>query len=79
MNFMSEHSATVVADTMAHFSSQMKENPAAVLCQVEKELETLYVRYGNDWTGRGYVGDTTQEASIAALEAVRAECLSRLG
>lgn len=78
MDFMQHHSAETVNDTLAFFAQQIDADPAAVLSRAESELKTLYVRYGNDWTGRGYVGDSEQEARIAALEAVRAECLERL-
>ena len=78
MDFLQHHSADMVNDTLDFFAQQIDQNPAAVLSRAESELKTLYVRYGNDWTGRGYVGDNEQEARIAALEAVRAECLDRL-
>lgn len=78
MNFMEQRSADVVDNTLDFFAGRIQQEPAEVLRQAESELKTLYTRYGNDWTGRGYVGDMEQEASIAALEAVRAECLARL-
>ncbi|SHJ04444.1 hypothetical protein SAMN02745165_01389 [Malonomonas rubra DSM 5091] len=78
MNFLQEQSANIVTDVLAYFAPRIDEEPALLLRQVESELDSLYIRYGNDWTGRGYVGDSQQEATIAALEAVRAECLSRL-
>lgn len=31
-------------------------------------LKDLYIRQGNDWTGRGELGDATIEATIAAYE-----------
>lgn len=78
MNFLRHHSADMVNDTLAFFAPQIDADPAVVLSRAESELQSLYIRYGNDWTGRGYVGDSEQEARIAALEAVRAECLERL-
>ncbi|PLY07755.1 MAG: hypothetical protein C0622_00015 [Desulfuromonas sp.] len=78
MNFLQGRSADIVSETLSWFGARIETEPAVVLEQAESELQTHYVRYGNDWTGRGYVGDSEQEAVIAALEAVRAECLERL-
>lgn len=79
MKFLHERQDEIVNGIQDFFAEQIKENPEDTKKQVEKELESLYVRFGNDWTGRGIVGDTTQMATIAGLEAVRAECLARLG
>jgi hypothetical protein len=60
------------------FAAKIEENPAATLSQIDNELKSLYIRFDHGWVGRGIVGDTTQGATIAALEAVRAECLDRV-
>ncbi len=78
MEFLRQRQEEIVTGLQAFFAAQIKESPAATKKQVELELESLYVRFGNDWTGRGIVGDTTQMATIAGLEAVRAECLEQL-
>lgn len=78
MTFLERQQAEIVENLYSYFSDQLVQNPQAVLEQVDRELQALYVRYGNDWTGRGVVGDSTQEATIAGLEAVRAECLDRV-
>ena len=36
-------------------------------------LKDLYIRQGNDWTGRDAIGDAGLEASIAAYECILAE------
>ena len=36
-------------------------------------LKSLYVRQGNDWTGRGEIGNAGLDASIAAYECILAE------
>jgi hypothetical protein len=36
---------------------------------IERQLETMYVDEGNDWTGRGLPGETVKSATIAATEA----------
>ena len=78
MTFLDQKKDEIVTNLFGYFEEQMEKNPAATLAQIDRELQSLYVRYGNDWTGRGVVGDTTQEATIAGLEAVRAECLDRI-
>lgn len=78
MKFLEQKKDEIVFNLYGYFQEQLHENPRATLEQIDRELQSLYVRYGNDWTGRGVVGDTTQEAMIAGLEAVRAECLERI-
>ncbi|MDY0186004.1 MAG: hypothetical protein RBR43_09015 [Desulfuromonadaceae bacterium] len=78
MEFLQQHRDEIIMGVHAFFAEQVKSNPAATKQKVERELESLYVRFGNDWTGRGIVGDTTQMATISALEAVRAECMDQL-
>ncbi len=56
----------IVSDTVATYK------------QMALELETLYIRFDNDQEGRGVVGDSGIMGNIAALEAVRAECLKLL-
>jgi hypothetical protein len=36
-------------------------------------LKSLYVRQGNDWTGRGALGNAEVDASIAAYECILAD------
>jgi proteasome assembly chaperone (PAC2) family protein len=78
MEFLYQRQDEIVSGIQAFFAEQVEQNTAATKRQVEQELESLYVRFGNDWTGRGIVGDTIQMATIAGLEAVRAACLERL-
>lgn len=78
MNFIEEVTKDIIPNTFASFAEDIKLDPLGTLRHVEGMLKSHYVRYGNDWTGRGIVGDSTQEAAIAGLEAVRIECLDRL-
>lgn len=78
MNLVNEITKDVVTDTFSSFAGQIEADPHTTLQHVEGMLKSLYVRYGNDWTGRGLIGDSMQEASIAGLEAIRAECLARI-
>jgi hypothetical protein len=40
-------------------------------------LKNMYIRQGNDWTGRGAIGDAGLSASIAAYESILAELNNR--
>ncbi|MGM0444138.1 MAG: hypothetical protein ACQEQV_08135 [Fibrobacterota bacterium] len=70
------------ADDMDHyitfFEERIEKEPAALLKEIDDELEALYIRMDNDQTGRGVIGDATQEKEIAALQTVRAKCLRNL-
>lgn len=50
-------------------------------CRAEKHirgiLKSLYVRQGNDWTGRGALGNASLDASIAAYECILADLAQR--
>ena len=45
-----------------------EKDPAFSVLDAEGILKNLYIMDGNDWTGRGFVGDTTMSATIAAYE-----------
>lgn len=79
MNFVEEVTKDIVTNTFNSFAEEIELDPQGTLRQVEGMLKSHYVRYGNDWTGRGIVGDSTQEAAIAGLEAVRIACLEKIG
>lgn len=50
-----------------------RKDPAAACRQIRQTLKYLYIRQGNDWTGRGAIGNAGLDASVAAHEAVLAE------
>lgn len=78
MTYVDTHKETILENLPGFFSEQLIEDPEGLLVQLERELRSLYVRQGNDWTGRGEIGDARLEATIAVLEAVRAECLQQI-
>ncbi|MFO7813683.1 MAG: hypothetical protein R6V21_12000 [Pelovirga sp.] len=78
MTYVDAHKETILENLPDFFAEQLLEDPEALLEQLERELRSLYVRQGNDWTGRGEIGDARLEATIAVLEAVRAECLQTI-
>ncbi len=78
MSYVENHKEIILENLTGFFAEQLVEDPAGLLGQLERELRSLYVRQGNDWTGRGEIGDAKLEATIAVLEAARAECLEQL-
>jgi hypothetical protein len=78
MDFIECHRQIIMENLTGFFADQIDGQAQQLLDRVERELHSLYVRQGNDWTGRGEIGDTKLEATIASLEAVRAECLAQL-
>jgi len=54
-----------------------RRDPMCAVQQIRGILKSLYVRQGNDWAGRGVVGDTGIDASIAAHESMLAELTAR--
>jgi hypothetical protein len=68
----------IIRGIYAHFSSQIKKDPIEALCTIEQELENQEICIGNDWLGRGIVGDTVMSATIEGLEIVRSDCLAIL-
>jgi hypothetical protein len=77
--YVDTHKEKILENLPGFFEEQLVEHPERLLEQLERELRSLYVRQGNDWTGRGEIGDARLDATIAVLEAVRAECLEPLG
>lgn len=75
MNWNEIHNTGSVEEMLDYFHKDMQKNPQRVKIEVEGELETMYVRMGNDHDGRGIVGENSLVATTAALEAVRAHCM----
>ncbi|MGM0461426.1 MAG: hypothetical protein ACQEQ4_03295 [Fibrobacterota bacterium] len=67
-----------IGDALVFYARELDQNPQKLLEELDDELTALYIRLDNDQTGRGVLGDTRQLNQIAALQAVRAECLRRL-
>lgn len=68
----------IIGGICTHFSSQIQTDPEGALCTIEQELESQQICLGNDWLGRGIVGDTVMSATIEGLEIVRSDCLAIL-
>lgn len=52
------------------------KNPDGAEYIIRGFLKSLYVRQGNDWTGRGAIGNAGLDATIAAHESVLVELTS---
>ncbi len=78
INWDNLEKAETVSDYLDYFADIVKADPKGTYQFLTLELETLYVRDGNDNEGRGVIGETKLNSSIACLEAVRAECIKSL-
>jgi len=54
-----------------------RKDPIGAMHHIKQVLKGLYVWQGNNWTGRGVVGDASIDASIAAHESILAELADR--
>lgn len=57
-------------------SDRAQRDPREAVRYIRQTLKCLYVRQGNDWTGRGAIGNAGLDASVAAHEAILAELTS---
>lgn len=78
MNWNDTDKTENVANYLEHFKDRIENDTKATYQSMAKELESLYIRFDNDQEGRGVVGDSGIMGTIAALEAVRAECIKLL-
>ncbi|MDY7028617.1 MAG: hypothetical protein SVR04_10005 [Spirochaetota bacterium] len=70
---------TEFEQTLIQVNQLRKIDPSFTIDSLRNMLETAYVHQGNDWTGRGSVGDITQEAVIAAYQQYLAQWERELG
>lgn len=54
--------------TLNGLGHRRSADPAFSIADAENQLAHLYVLDGNDWLGRGLLGDLISEATIAAYE-----------
>ena len=78
MDWKQEVDEETFAGVWKFYKDRITSNPSKTLAQVEQELQSQWVRLGNDWTGRGIVMDTVITTTINALEVTRAACLEEL-
>lgn len=77
MKWQEEKYREVFDRVQEYYCTLAESDPFDTLRLLEQELDDLYLRYGNNFSGRGIVGDTVMTATIDAMELARAECLSR--
>jgi hypothetical protein len=58
----------VFEDETRMLERRFANNAASNIAEVEAQLQSLYVSEGNNWEGRGSIGDITFAATIAAFE-----------
>jgi len=75
MSWQEEKHEEIKINILSYFQEKISKDPDSTLQQVELELQDIYIREGNNQSGRGIVGDTVIQATIEALEIVRAACL----
>jgi len=68
----------IIGGICNHYSPQILRDPEKALFAIEQEINSQEIYQGNNWTGRGVVGDTVINATIAGLEIVRSDCLAIL-
>jgi hypothetical protein len=69
-----------VYESLYRFLHQrLRTDPEFTVEDLRGFLKDAYIRLGNDWIGHGALFDVTQTATIAAYEAVLAECADELG
>jgi hypothetical protein len=60
--------ARVFEEELRMLERRFANNAASDIAEVEAQLKSLYVGEGNNWEGRGPIGDITFAATIAAFE-----------
>ncbi len=73
IDFIEEHYDDTFATTYRFLEEMVRTSPDGAYARIRRTLQSLYVRQGNDWTGRGAAGNAGVEATIAAHEALLAE------
>jgi len=59
-----------------NLEKMVHKNPDGAEYIIRGLLKSLYVRQGNDWTGRGAIGNAGLDATIAAHESLLVELTS---
>jgi hypothetical protein len=67
-NWEDEIYARVFEDELRMLERRFANNASSNIAEVEAQLKSLYVSEGNNWEGRGPIGDITFAATIAAFE-----------
>jgi hypothetical protein len=71
--YLEENYDDTFASVYAALAEMVRKDPERARQTIRGILQGMYIRHGNDWTGRGAIGDTGLNASIAAYECILAE------
>jgi hypothetical protein len=72
-DFIGEKYEETFASVYDALAEMVLKNPDRAMITIRGILKDLYIMQGNDWTGRGAIGDAGLEATIAAYECILAE------
>jgi hypothetical protein len=71
--YIDEHYEETFESVYGSLLEMVQRDPVQAERFVRGVLKDLYIRQGNDWTGRGAIGNAGLDASVAAYESVLAE------
>jgi hypothetical protein len=71
--FIEENYDETFNSVHAALADMVRKDPEKARQTIRGILQGMYVRQGNNWTGRGAIGDAGLDASIAAYECILAE------
>lgn len=73
VTYVQENYEGTFASVHGALAEMVRKDPVQAQETIRGILKDMYIRQGNDWTGRGAIGDAGLEASIAAYECILAE------
>ena len=68
VDWKEEKESEVFENTLRGLENRRRVDPAFTVEDAKSALEHLYILQGNDWLGRGELGDIITAATIAAYE-----------
>lgn len=69
-DYLQEHYDHVFEKTYESLMVDRESNPKFTIADLERLLESLYIRMGDDLGGRGEIMDASIDAEIAAVQVV---------
>jgi hypothetical protein len=72
-DYIEERYEDTFSSVYAVLQELAQKDPEQTERHIRQTLKSLYIRQGNDWTGRGAIGNAGLDASVAAHESVLAE------
>lgn len=72
-DFVDDHYESTFEMFYDYLSDMLKNHPDSIEDHIRQTLKSLYVRQGNNWTGRGAIGDARLDATVNAYECMLSE------